>query len=131
MSGSSHKSNNQKQPEVVRLYKALIYSLAGLTFAFKNEAAFRTEIVVSCIGTLIALFLPVSFPEKAALIAVLLFVIIIELLNSAIEAVVDRVSVEIHPLAKASKDLGSAAVLFSFILAVIVWAGILIPVLFA
>ncbi len=78
-------------------------------------------------GILVALLLPVARLEKLALVAVLLLVLIVELLNSAIEAVVDRVSLERHALSKNAKDLGSAAVLLSCALAAVTWAVVLYP----
>ncbi len=78
-------------------------------------------------GIVIALVLPVTRFEKLALIAVLVLVLVVELLNSAIEAVVDRVSLDRHSLSKNAKDLGSAAVMLTFLLALITWAVILAP----
>lgn len=80
-------------------------------------------------GVLVALFLPVSGLEKIALIAVLMLVLIVELLNSAIEAVVDRVSLDNNPLSKNAKDFGSAAVMLALLLAVATWAVIALPLL--
>jgi diacylglycerol kinase (ATP) len=80
-------------------------------------------------GIIIAVLMPVSGLERIALIAVLVQVLIIELLNSAIEAVVDRVSLDKNPLSKNAKDLGSAAVMLAFFLAIATWAVIVIPLL--
>ncbi len=78
-------------------------------------------------GIIVALLLPVSRLEKLALIASLVLVLIVELLNSAIEAVVDRVSLDRHSLSKNAKDLGSAAVMLSFVLALVTWGAVVYP----
>ena len=108
-----------------RILPAMGYAIAGLKAAYQNEHAFRQELVLFVIGTLIALFLPVSSYQKLFLIGVLVFVLIVELFNSAIEAIVDRVSLERHPLSKNAKDMGSAAVMLSIFLAVACWAVVL------
>jgi diacylglycerol kinase (ATP) len=112
---------------VKRVFAAFFYSLDGFRTAWRNEHAFRQELLLVIPGILIALLLPVSSLKKLALIAVLVLVLVVELLNSAIEAVVDRVSFERHPLSKNAKDLGSAAVFLSFSLAVATWAVIVVP----
>ncbi len=108
-----------------RITSALGYSIDGLRAAWRHEHAFRQEMMVVAPGIVIALLLPVSRLEKLALVAVLLLVLIVELLNSAVEAVVDRVSFERHPLSKNAKDLGSAAVLLACLLAAATWAVVL------
>ena len=108
-----------------RILPAMTYAIAGLKAAWQNEHAFRQELVVVVIGTLIALFLPISAFQKLFLIGVLVFVLIVELFNSAIEAVVDRISLERHPLSKNAKDMGSAAVMLSVFLATACWAVVL------
>ncbi len=110
---------------VKRIFSAFFYSIDGLKYATKYEQAFRQELLLVIIGTLIALFLPVSAFQKLALIGVLVLVLIVELLNSAVEAVVDRVSLERHPLSKNAKDFGSAAVLLSLLLVAATWAVVL------
>lgn len=109
-----------------RIFSAFFYSLDGLQAAWRQEHAFRQELILVVIGSMIALFLPVSAFEKLLMIAVLVLMLIVELLNSAIEAAVDRVSLERHVLSKNAKDFGSAAVLLTFLLAVATWAVILI-----
>ncbi|MCL6483802.1 MAG: diacylglycerol kinase, partial [Janthinobacterium lividum] len=94
-----------------RIFSAFFYSLDGLKAAWRHEHAFRQELGLFIIGTLIALLLRISAFEKLVLIGVLLLVLIVELINSALEAVVDRISLERHPLSKNAKDFGSAAVL--------------------
>ncbi len=108
-----------------RIWNALFYSLDGLKAAYRHEDAFRQEVWLAVVLIPLALFLPPSGPGKALMIASVLMVLIVELLNSAIEATVDRVSLEHHQLAKRAKDIGSAAVLFSLINIVVVWLLVL------
>ena len=109
----------------IRLIKASQYSWRGLKAAWMAEAAFRQECVLAAILLPIAFFLEVTPLEKSLLIATVLLVIIVELINSAIEAVVDRISTEFHELSGNAKDMGSAAVLFALILMGLVWGTIL------
>jgi diacylglycerol kinase (ATP) len=108
-----------------RILPAMGYAIAGLKAAWQHEHAFRQELVFVVIGTVVALFLSVSSFQKLFLIAVLVLVLIVELFNSAIEAIVDRVSLERHPLSKNAKDMGSAAVMLSIFLAVASWSVVL------
>ena len=108
-----------------RLIRALGFSWAGLKAAFRHEAAFREEVALSIVLVPLALWLGHTGLERAVLLAVWLLVPIVELLNSGIEAVVDRISDEHHPLAVRAKDLGSAAVLIALINAGAVWALVL------
>ena len=108
-----------------RVCNALGYSLAGLAAAYRNEDAFRQEVLMAVILVPLAFFLGESAIARALMIASVLLVIIVELLNSAIEATVDRISLENHSLAKRAKDIGSAAVLLSLVNLVVVW-GLLI-----
>lgn len=108
-----------------RIFSAFFYSIDGFRSAWRNEHAFRQELVLVIIGVIIALVLPVSAFEKLMMIAVLMLILVVELINSAIEAVVDRVSLERHTLSKNAKDFGSAAVLLTFLIAVATWAVIL------
>ena len=114
---------------VKRIYAAFFYSMQGFKAAWKNEHAFRQELLLAIPAAIVALLLPISALEKLALIAVLLVVLIAELINSAIEAVVDRVSFEHHPLSKNAKDFGSAAVFLALALAGVTWAVIVLPLL--
>lgn len=109
-----------------RVWNALHYSLDGLKAAYRHEDAFRQETLLAVILIPLALFLPRTGLEKAILIASVLAVLIVELLNSAVEAVVDRVSLENHHLAKRAKDIGSAAVLISLVSVAATWALILL-----
>ena len=108
-----------------RIVDATHYSLEGLRAAWASEAAFRLELMISTLLTPVALLLPVSLAEKILLIGVMVLVIIVELLNSAIEAAVDRDSLEINPLGKRAKDVGSAAVMMALMLAGGTWLAIL------
>jgi diacylglycerol kinase (ATP) len=108
-----------------RIVAAFRYSVAGLRTAWQHEHAFRQEVMVAIPAALIALMLKISAFQKLVLIAVLGLVLLVELLNAAIEAVVDRVSLDVHPLSKAAKDLGSAAVALAITMAVATWAVVL------
>ena len=110
-----------------RLVNALGYSRDGLAAAWKNEAAFREEILLACIAMPLAIYLGKTGVERALMLGSILLILIVEILNSAIEAVVDKASPEMHELAKRAKDMGSAAVLFSLINAAIIWACVLWP----
>jgi diacylglycerol kinase (ATP) len=110
-----------------RLMNAFGYSRDGFAAAWKHEAAFREELLLAAITIPLGLWLGQTGIERALLVGTILIVLIVELLNSAIEAVVDRVSPERHELSKRAKDIGSAAVLVTLTLAVAVWALILIP----
>jgi diacylglycerol kinase (ATP) len=110
---------------IARISSAFWNTVDGFKSAWQGEQAFRQEIVVGTIATVVALLLPISGFQKLALIGVLLFVLIVELINSAIEAVVDRISLERHPLSKNAKDFGSAAVALSILLAAAIWGVVL------
>ena len=110
-----------------RLINALGYSRDGLASAWKHEAAFREEVLLAAIAIPLGLWLGDGGIEKALLIGTILLILVVELLNSAVEAVVDRVSDEHHELSKRAKDIGSAAVLLTLLLAAAVWGLILVP----
>lgn len=112
----------KKATGLIRIWKALLYSLDGFGAAFKYEAAFRQEVILSAILIPIAVVLPISVVHKALLLGSIFIVLIVELLNSAVEWVVDYVSTSRHPFAKRAKDMGSAAVLFSLINCGMIWA---------
>ncbi len=122
---TSQISEFKSKSGIKRIFSAFFYSLDGLKSAWQQEHAFRQELVLVVIGAVTALALPVSAFEKLMMVAVLVLMLIVELLNSAIEAVVDRVSLERHALSKNAKDFGSAAVLLTFLLAVATWGVIL------
>ena len=111
---------------LARIWNALHYSIAGLRAAFQHEDAFRQECVLAAILIPAAFFVPTDGTGKALLIGSTLLVLMVELLNSAIEATVDRVSLERHQLAKRAKDIGSAAVLIALLNMALVWALVLL-----
>lgn len=104
-----------------RVWNAFFYSMDGLTAAWRYESAVRQELTVLAIGTPLAAWMPIPLALKLALIGSIVMVLMVELLNSAIEAVVDLVSPEQHPLAKRAKDMGSAAVMLAIIIALAIW----------
>ena len=112
---------------IKRILNATSYSIAGFKAAFSNEEAFRQIVWINIILIPISFFVDVSRVEQALMIGVCLLAIIIELLNSAIEAVVDRISLDQHPLSKNAKDMGSAAQFVGLSIIVVVWLLILIP----
>ena len=112
---------------LARLWNALGYSRDGIAAAWKNEAAFREEILLAAVTIPLALYLGRNGVDRALLIGSIIFILIVEILNSALEAVVDKASPEKHELAKRAKDMGSAAVLLSLINAAVVWACVLWP----
>ena len=114
---------------VQRLAAATRYSLDGLRAAWRGEAAFRQELSACAVAVPIALWLPLPGVQRLALVGVLVLLLVVELLNSAIEAAVDRVGPERHELSKRAKDLGSAAVMITLLLCVATWATILWPLL--
>ncbi len=108
-----------------RLINALGYSKDGLSAAWKNEAAFREEVMLAAIALPLAFYLGRTGIERALLAGSIIFILIVEILNSAVEAVVDKASPEKHELAKRAKDMGSAAVLLSLLNAAVIWACVL------
>ncbi len=110
-----------------RIINATGYSLAGFKAAYQHEAAFRQIVLINVILIPITFFLDVTRIEQAVMIAVCLLAMIVELFNSAIEAVVDRVSLDKHPLSKNAKDMGSAAQFVAQTIIVATWLLILIP----
>jgi diacylglycerol kinase (ATP) len=114
------------QKGLKRIFNAGGYSLAGLHAAFTGEAAFRQLVLANVILIPVAFLLDVSRVERALLIAVCLLALIVELINSAIEAAIDRISLDRHPLSKNAKDMGSAAQLVAMTMIGIVWAVILL-----
>ncbi len=112
---------------LTRIIKAAGYSWKGLRAAWQHEAAFRQEAIAAIVAIVIALWLDVDAITRVLLVGSVVLVIIVEVLNSAVEAVVDRIGSEIHPLAGRAKDMGSAAVLLTILLAVFVWIMLLVP----
>ena len=118
---SPHKSRSGLR----RIWNALFYSCDGLCAAFRYEHAFRQELALAAILVPLALVIDVSGAGKALMVLSVLLVLVVELLNSAIEAVTDLVSLEHHALAKRAKDLGSAAVMLSLAAVPAVWLLVL------
>lgn len=108
-----------------RVMNAFGYSVQGFASAFRHEDAFRQEVLLAAVLIPVALVLDTGGIGKALMIASVLLVLIVELLNSAIEAAVDRISLDRHSLSKRAKDLGSAAVLLSLVNVAAVWALVL------
>ncbi|MFK7853355.1 MAG: diacylglycerol kinase [Granulosicoccus sp.] len=115
-----------KNTGIKRVLKAGVYSYQGLCAALKHEAAFRQEAFLAAVMVFFALWLDVSRTERVILIAVTVLVLIVELLNSSLEAVVDRIGTEHHELSGRAKDIGSAAVLVSLILWCYVWLELVV-----
>jgi diacylglycerol kinase (ATP) len=120
------KSPYKGKTGIKRLANAFTYSVAGTLAAFKHEDAFRQEVILSTILIPLAIYLGQTAIEQALMIASVLLIIIVELLNSSVEATVDRISVKRHKLSKRAKDIGSAAVFFSLINAAVIWFLILV-----
>ena len=112
-----------------RLINAFGYSMEGLSAAYKNEDAFRQELRLALVLIPLAAYLGRTGMERAVMIACVFLVVIVELLNSSVEATVDRISLDHHLLAKRAKDIGSAAVLLSFLNLAVVWSLVLCPAL--
>ena len=112
---------------LTRLINALGYSRDGLCAAWRNEAAFREELLLAAIAIPLAFYLGKSGVERALMLGSVLLILIVEILNSAVEAVVDKASPEKSELAKRAKDMGSAAVLLSLFNAATIWACLLWP----
>ena len=112
---------------ITRVINAAGYSWLGFKAAYKNEAAFRQELWLCILLIPAALYFGETLLDKAILISSLLFILIIELLNSAIEAVVDRIGDEVHELSGRAKDMGSTAVAIAITMTVVIWVGVLYP----
>lgn len=118
--------NRNKHPAgLMHAWRATGIALQGLRAAWRHEDAFRQEVLIAAIAIPAALLLPADPLGKALMIASILLVLIVELLNSALEATVDHTSLERHPLAKRAKDIASAAVLLSIVNALVVWGLVL------
>jgi len=115
---------------VLRLWKAFLYSLAGLRAAWQ-EAAVRLEVWILALAVPVALWLPVDAVRKLLLIGSVTAILVIEIINSAIEVAIDRISYDRHPLSKAAKDLGSAAVFVASVLAAATWITLVAPLILA
>ena len=121
-----HKGNKG----FTRAWHAAKNSWCGLVYAFMEESAFRQELTLLALLTPIALVMPISYLEKALLVSALMLVLVVELLNSSVEAAIDRISFEHHDLSKRAKDFGSAAVMLALFIAILLWAAVCIPLVF-
>lgn len=125
VSAETHASPHKGKSGLARIWSALFYSLDGFKAAYRHEDAFRQECLLAVILVPTALLLPVNGIGKALMVGSVLLLLMVELLNSAIEAAVDRISLENHQLAKRAKDIGSAAVFVSLVNVVAVWGLVL------
>jgi len=121
-----HKGNRG----LARAWHAAKNSWCGLVYAFMEESAFRQELTLFVLLAPIAMVLPITLLEKSLLVSSLIMVLVIELLNSSVEAAIDRISFEHHDLSKRAKDFGSAAVMLALLVAALIWAAVCIPLLF-
>ena len=112
--------------DIKHIFKAFKYSWKGLIYVFKNEIAFRQDVLFLLIGSSVAFFLPVCATSRAIMIFSLFFILLMEMVNTAIEVIINRISKEHHPLSGVAKDIGSALVLLAFLNAIIIWLLILI-----
>lgn len=132
MSSSYHVDQNPHKGNrgLIRAWHAAKNSWCGLVYAFLEESAFRQELTLFFLLTPIAIFLPISPLEKTLLVSSLIMVLVIELLNSSVEAAIDRISYDHHDLSKRAKDFGSAAVLLALFIAALIWSVVCIPLIF-
>ena len=131
MSGESrHDEHAPDAPPTIgpgRVVQAFRYSIDGLAGTWRTEGAFRQEVLIAAVLIPLSAFLQVTLVEHVLLVGSVLMVLIVELLNSSMEAAIDRISLDRHPLSKKAKDTGSAAVLLAILLATIVWGAIVAP----
>lgn len=123
------ESPHKGQRGVRRLFNAFFYSLSGLRLAFRHESAFRQEVALAAVLVPVACMLDVSALDRVVLIGSVLLVMIVELLNSSVEAAIDRISLDSHRLSKRAKDLGSAAVLVALCALALAWIVLAGPAL--
>lgn len=121
------ESPHKGQRGLRRLVNAFFFSLSGLALAYRHESAFRQEIALAAVLLPFACILPVAATDRVLLVGSVLFVLVVELLNSSVEAAVDRVGFDTHRLAKRAKDLGSAAVLVALVLLAVTWVALAGP----
>jgi diacylglycerol kinase (ATP) len=119
-----HKGNRG----LTRAWHAAKNSWCGIVYAFEEESAFRQELTLLLVLSPVAIFLPINPIEKCALIASLIMVLVVELLNSSVEAAIDRISFDHHDLSKRAKDFGSAAVMLALLIATLLWITICLPI---
>jgi len=117
----SLESPHKGQRGLRRLVNALFYSLSGLQLAYRHESAFRQEILLAAVLIPIACLLTVGAIERVLLIGSVLLVLVVELLNTSVEAAIDRIGFDTHRLSKRAKDVGSAAVLLALMALTVTW----------
>ncbi len=117
--------NKHKCSAIVRILHAFNYSYEGLKATFQSEVAFRQECLLLVITLPFALIIDVNATDKALMIGSILLILLAELINTAIEVIIDRISEEHHPLSRKAKDIGSAIVLVAFINSICIWSIIL------
>jgi diacylglycerol kinase (ATP) len=122
------ESPHKGQRGLRRLVNAFFYSLSGFALAYRHESAFRQEVALAAVLIPTACLLPVQPVERVLLIGSVLLVMIVELLNSSVEAAIDRIGFDTHRLSKRAKDLGSAAVLLALVALALTWALLAGPV---
>lgn len=112
---------------LTRIWRAAICSVEGIGYAFRHEAAFRQELMLCVVMIPLAFWLASTPVELVLLTGPLILLLVVECINSAIEAAIDRISTDRHPLSKQAKDLGSAAVFFSMLIILMSWLAIALP----
>ena len=117
--------SNNKPKGLKRIYLASLNSMKAFKWLYQNEAAFRQELVLLLIVIPTSFALEISRLEQVVLVLSVVFILFTEIINTAIETVVDRIGLEMNPLSGLAKDLGSAAVLISIFIAIVVWLAIL------
>lgn len=132
--GESHPHRVPESPYkgrtgVSRIVHAFFHSLAGLADAWRHESAFRQEVALAAALLPLAAWVDVPTAERCLLVATVLLVIVVELLNSGVEAAIDRIGLDRHDLSRRAKDFGSAAVLVALLMLAVVWGAILGPIL--
>lgn len=115
----------KKNSGIIRIYKAFFFSMQGLRAAFQSEAAIRQEVALAVVMIPLSFWLSGSTVERILLICSVLLVILVELINSALEAIVDRIGTERHELSGKAKDIGSAAVFVAMMITVVIWGSII------
>ena len=124
------ESPHKGQRGLQRLLNALFYSLSGLRLAFEHESAFRQEVALAAVLVPLACSVPATAIERVLLLGSVLLVLVVELLNSSVEAAIDRIGLDTHRLSKRAKDLGSAAVLIALVMLAITWGLLVIGPVF-
>ncbi len=125
--GANARSPFKGKTGIRRIALAFLNSLDGLADAWRHESAFRQELLLAAVLLPVAFAVPMPAVERALLVASVLLVLVVELLNTGVEAAIDRISLDRHALSKRAKDIGSAAVLVSIVLLGAVWALVLPP----